>query len=314
MPRKIPYRPAGNVFFQESRACLQGVGGEGCPRCPAWGSHLQQVPISWSLRSRGMQNFHLKFKVWAGLLTHIPRLAERKAEHKRPASGFKKGISLLCKHSFQPSLYLLRFLNFLMKVSLKKSSHPLWDKWIPPRGLNGLVTWEGLPQSLKVPLCFFQQLQRQPTSGHLVMWDKKETSFLFKLIGVRFLATYCLSLPCSPGEHLLALRPCSQAVLIHCPPAQYTIHLPWHQRCYCSFCLCRSDGKLLKRKKYVFSLLFFQNWQESLAQLKGVNQWINQWMNESMTKWINDLRDRDPLWQQKCQSISVSQEKKRQER
>lgn len=70
-----------------------------------------------------MQNFHLKFKVWAGLLgllTRIPRLAERKAEHKRPASGFKKGISLLCKHSFQPSLYLLRFLNFLMKVSLKK--------------------------------------------------------------------------------------------------------------------------------------------------------------------------------------------------
>ena len=125
MPRKIPYWPASNMSSPKRAEHSAGGGRRGHPRCLARGPHLQEVLLAgWSLRNRGMQNFHLKFTAWVGLLrllTGIPRWVERKAEHKRPTNGFKNRSYALetfisfffWKHSFQPSLVC--FISFLFK-------------------------------------------------------------------------------------------------------------------------------------------------------------------------------------------------------
>ena len=176
MPRKIPYGPASTMSSPKRAEHSAGGGRRGCPRCLARGPHLQEVLAGWSLGNRGMQNFHLKFTAWVGLLrllTGIPRWVERKAEHKRPTNGFKNrsyaletfiSFFFFLKHSFQPSLLFVSFPSYLNQLD--------WGSW-PPAAFSALLTWwtpSSFETLLSCSIDFLPTCLYMPTMAPMLLW------------------------------------------------------------------------------------------------------------------------------------------------
>lgn len=128
--------------------------------------------------------------------------------------------------------------------------------WSSQPGLGSWGCWHVFPGQLKEKQnTNDQQMETFISTLFLVCF----ISFLFKSIGLRLLAACCFCLPCLPGEHLPALRPCVHVALIHCPPA-YSPYAYHGTHTFMDISVCQADCRLLRRRKKSYSVCF-QNWQ-----------------------------------------------------